>query len=116
MTLGNTEIYWRKANQIHGWFINNCAGGEDNNCEDISVSRDNLVDLHKICGVLIDTRSTELAMDWLPPTPGFFFGGYEIDDWYWQNVEETHAKLGELLDRITEENKYDYEIEYYASW
>jgi len=116
LTLSNTEIYWRKANQIHGWFINNCAGGEDNNCEDIKVSRDDLVELYDTCTVLLNSKSRELAMEMLPPTPGFFFGTYEIDDWYWQDIEETHTKLGELLDRITEENKWNYEIEYYASW
>ncbi len=110
-----TAIYWRKANQIHGWFVNKLADGVDE-CQCIRVTRDNLVDLHHICGQLIDTRSTELANELLPPTPGFFFGGYEIDEYYWQDIEETHKQLTELLDEITEENKWNYEIEYQASW
>jgi hypothetical protein len=110
-----TAIYWRKANQIHGWFVNTLANGVDE-CQVIPVPRDNLVALHGRCAVLLDTRSTELAMELLPPTPGFFFGAYEIDDYYWVDVEETHKELTELLDEITEDNRWDYSIEYQASW
>ena len=110
-----TAIYWRKANQIHGWFVNELADGVDE-CQRIRVTRDNLVDLHNICSQLIDTRSTELANELLPPTPGFFFGAYEIDDYYWRDIEETHEQLTELLDEITEDNRWNYSIEYQASW
>lgn len=40
--------YWRKANAIHGWFIRECANGVDN-CEDIYVSREKLVELRDEC-------------------------------------------------------------------
>ena len=36
--------------------------------------------------------------DVLPPTPGFFFGGTEIDDWYKQNLEETISALEPLIE------------------
>ena len=110
-----TAIYWRKANQIHGWFVETCGDGVDE-CQRIRVSRDRLVELHSICGQLLDTKSTELAHELLPPTPGFFFGGYEIDEYYWRDVEETHQQLTELLDEITPENYWNYDIEYQASW
>jgi hypothetical protein len=110
-----TAIYWRKANQIHNWFVNTLADGVDE-CQTIRVSRENLVALHNRCGVLLDTKSTELAMELLEPASGFFFGSTTIDEWYWQDVEETHKQLTELLDEITEENQWNYEIEYQASW
>lgn len=110
-----TAIYWRKANQIHNWFVNTLGGGVDE-CQRIPVTRENLVALHNRCGVLLDTKSTELAMELLPPASGFFFGSTAIDEWYWQDIEETHKQLTELLDEITEENKWNYEIEYQASW
>lgn len=110
-----TAIYWRKANQIHNWFVSTLANGFDE-CQVIPVSRENLVALHDRCGVLLDTKSNELAADLLPPTSGFFFGSTDIDEWYWQDVEETHKQLTELLDEITEENKWNYSIEYQASW
>jgi hypothetical protein len=55
-------------------------------------------------------------MELLPPTSGFFFGSTNIDEYYWQDIEETHKQLTELLDEITEENKWNYCIEYQASW
>lgn len=33
--------YWRKANAIHGWFVNECADGVDE-CQEIPVSREQL--------------------------------------------------------------------------
>jgi len=110
-----TAIYWRKANQIHNWFVTYLANGVDE-CQRISVSRGDLVNLHRICGQLIDTRSTELANELLPPASGFFFGSTDIDEWYWQDVEETHKQLTELLDEITDDNQWNYSIEYQASW
>jgi hypothetical protein len=110
-----TAIYWRKANQIHNWFVNTLGGGVDE-CQVIPVSRENLVALHNRCGALLDTKSTELAMELLEPASGFFFGSTAIDEWYWQDIEETHKQLTELLDEITEDNQYNYRIEYQASW
>ena len=110
-----TAIDWRKANQIHNWFVTYLADGVDD-CEPISVSRGDLVILHDRCSTLLDTRSNELAMELLPPASGFFFGSITIDEWYWQDIEETHKQLTELLDEITEENKWNYKIEYQASW
>lgn len=115
VTVEWTAIYWRKANQIHNWFVSTLANGEDE-CQRIPVPRDNLVALHDRCSVLLDTKSDELAADLLPPTSGFFFGSTNIDEYYWQDIEETHKQLTELLDEITEENKYNYRIEYQASW
>jgi hypothetical protein len=114
-----TVIYWRKANQVHGWFVDKLADGVDE-CQRISVSRDNLVKLHETCSVLLDTRSNELARELLPPTDGFFFqaGGGEakLDEGYWLDLQHTHEELSKLLEQITEENKWDYNIEYQASW
>ena len=114
-----TVIYWRKANQVHGWFVNKLADGVDE-CQRISVSRDNLVNLHETCSVLLDTRSTGLATEMLPPMDGFFFQGgggpAKINEGYWLDLEHTHEELSKLLEQITEENKWDYNIEYQASW
>jgi len=38
------EIYWRKANAIHKWFVDNVQDGVDE-CQDSYVSRENLEDL-----------------------------------------------------------------------
>jgi len=102
--------YWRKANAIHDWFIKN-AGVEDN-CKPIQVSMSDIVALRDVCQKVIDEGTEETAMELLPPVSGFFFGGTEIDDWYWDDIKGTLTKLNELIDNNTE----DQEFEYQASW
>lgn len=40
--------YWRKANQIHKWFIDNCADGDGNQTE-MSVSDEQIKELYQLC-------------------------------------------------------------------
>lgn len=39
---------WRKANQIHSWFVNNIQNGKDD-CQNYEVSKDNLESLLSVC-------------------------------------------------------------------
>lgn len=93
--------YWRKANAIHGWFVRECADGEDE-CQRIYVSLEKLRKLRDTVQKVLDYRDAHpgedvegYAMGMLPPTEGFFFGAYDIDDWYWEDLENTI----EILDR-----------------
>lgn len=47
--------YWRKANAIHGWFIKNCADG-DEDASGMSVSRDKLKELRETCIKVMDEK------------------------------------------------------------
>lgn len=49
--------YWRKANAIHGWFVRECANGVDE-CQDIYVSKDKLVELRNACVEALTHRHT----------------------------------------------------------
>lgn len=40
--------YWRKANQIHKWFIDNCANG-DGDRREMFVSSENIKELYNLC-------------------------------------------------------------------
>ena len=40
--------YWRKANQIHNWFVNNVQGGEDD-CKPYYVDKEDLQKLLDLC-------------------------------------------------------------------
>lgn len=111
-------MYWRKANAIHGWFIDNCADGEDN-CQPVRVSRKQLVELRdttkKVLSMRGDITAQEEAELYLPPTSGFFFGSTDIDEYYYQDLEHTLEGLDNLLNKIPEEN-YSTEFTYQASW
>ena len=45
--------YWRKANQIHNWFVNNIQGGIDN-CTYYEVTKEQLEDLLSVCKRVLD--------------------------------------------------------------
>jgi len=84
--------YWRKANQIHSWFVKNVQGGEDN-CGEYYVSKDKLKDLYNaVCGA-IHKKDPNI----LPPASGFFFGSTDIDEWYWQDLKNTKKNLERIF-------------------
>jgi hypothetical protein len=87
--------YWRKANAIHGWFVNNVQGGEDE-CRPHEVSAEQLEQLRVAVQGALDAHDTmteegakEVAMRLLPPCKGFFFGSSDIDEWYWGDLRTT---------------------------
>lgn len=87
-----TCAYWRKANQIHKWFVDNVQSGNDN-CGEYYVSQDKLKELRDLCQKALDNRDPNL----LPPQAGFFFGGTDIDEWYWQDLKNTIAQLDRIF-------------------
>lgn len=105
-----TGITWRKANQIHNWFVENVQNDEDD-CGSYYVSIEDLKRLHKaVCDVLKDNSK---AKELLPTGSGFFFGSTDYDEWYFKDLEHTKEELERLFD-----HKYigDFEFEYQSSW
>mgnify|MGYP007049617583 CR=1 FL=1 len=100
--------YWRKANQIHKWFVENVQSGTDD-CGYYDVSRQDLIDLKEICNKVIANK--ELAPTTLPTESGFFFGATEYDDWYYNDLSETV----EMLDKALNLGK-EWDFEYHSSW
>lgn len=100
--------YWRKANQIHNWFVQNVQNGVDE-CQNSYVSREKLEELLDVCTKVIADNT--LAETLLPTGSGFFFGSTEYDEWYYKDVSNTIEYLTEIL----KEEDAD-EFEYYASW
>ena len=101
--------YWRKANQIHKWFVDNVQDGEDN-CREYSVDREQLQKLLDTCHKV--KADASLADEYLPPSEGFFFGSNEIDEWYWQDIDSTIEMLTDTLTHTPE----DYGFTYQSSW
>lgn len=100
--------YWRKANQIHRWFVENVQKGIDE-CQSSYVSRENLEELLNLCQLVAANHS--LADELLPSASGFFFGGTDYDEWYYNDINSTIKYLTEAL----EDESAD-EFEYHASW
>ena len=87
-----TCAYWRKANQIHNWFVTNIQGGNDN-CGEYYVSQDKLTELMVICEHALENKDPAL----LQPQAGFFFGTTDIDEWYWNDLTNTITQLRRIF-------------------
>lgn len=88
--------YWRKANEIHDWFVQHCQNGVDD-CKEYYVTREQLKELVDLCKeVLADKRSAEKK---LPTKSGFFFGSTDYDEWYLEDLKSTIEQLTPLLDQ-----------------
>lgn len=103
-------MYWRKANAIHKWFVDNVQEGEDD-CKEHLVSIDDLKQLLSVVNSVL--QDTSLAEQLLPPTSGFFFGSASVDEWYWKDLENTRDRLNELLSSPDIE---ELDIYYQSSW
>lgn len=101
--------YWRKANQVHGWFVKNVQFGNDD-CREYDVSRAELQGLLTACQNV--KQDPSMAEKILPPSEGFFFGTNEIDEWYWHDIDYTI----ELVSRVLRTASEDWNLTYQASW
>jgi hypothetical protein len=100
--------YWRKANQIHKWFVDNVQNGEDD-CGEYYVSHEKL----KMLLELAKTSHARKDPSYLPPQEGFFFGGTDIDEWYWQDIKNTITQLEKIVNLPDFERLSFY---YQSSW
>ena len=104
--------YWRKANAIHNWFVENVQNGNDN-CGTYIVSDEKVDELLSICKMVLDNRS--MAEKFLPTKSGFFFGNTEYSDFYFEDIENT-VKILERAKQLRETKKFAYELTYSSSW
>ena len=110
-TVNVNVAYWRKANAVHDWFVKNVQGGEDD-CKPYHVSREQLIELQKICERVYKSGDPELAGELLPTASGFFFGDTDYDEYYFEQIEWTAKRLGLLLEKMPE----DIDFYYQSSW
>ena len=103
-------MYWRKANAIHSWFVNNVQDGVDD-CKEYWVSEEKLQELIDLCSKVIETKDTTL----LSPKTGFFFGSQETDDWYFIALADTVKKLTKELE-FCRNTKSSGDFYYQSSW
>ena len=107
---------WRKANHIHGWFIENVCDGTDE-CRPIWVASEKLQELVDICYKVLkalDKKNYKRAETLLPPMEGFFFGSYDIkDEWYRQDIEYTIKEIEPILQK---KRNVDSDFYYITSW
>jgi len=104
--------YWRKANHIHAWFVNECGQGIDK-CQTIPVSQKKLIELLERLNRVQKSHRKLIAEELLPPQGGFFFGRTDIDDDYWEGINESIK----IISKVLKETDFETErIVYQASW
>lgn len=104
-------LYWRKANAIHQWFVENVQKGVDD-CGTYPVHPEVLADLYGRIKAALSDRQESGAAEHLPTQGGFFFGSTDYDEWYWHDLEVT---LKELDERMPDLVKVD-SLSYHSSW
>jgi len=135
--------YWRKANHIHKFFVDNVQEGEDD-CEDYPVYLEHIKDLLDRCKKVVESfqnsekttvkvkngwnqegdtycnvevfTNTKVAQELLPCSSGFFFGGTEYDEYYLGQTIETIEMLEEILKENNNDEFLTEEYYYTASW
>lgn len=90
-------MYWRKANAIHKWFVDNVQDGVDE-CQKSYVSKEKLQKLLETCKAVL--ANPDQAEKILPSQSGFFFGGTEYDEWYMKDIEKTIKVLEDIVPRM----------------
>jgi hypothetical protein len=101
--------YWRKANAIHHWFVENVQRGIDD-CKEYEVTKAQLEELLSTVNKVLDDFS--LAEELLPTTTGFFFGGTEYDEAYLEDLKITKESLDRILKEHCDTDTYYYQ----SSW
>jgi hypothetical protein len=130
--------YWRKANAIHKWFVDNCQEGNDD-CRFAYVEHKQLTELYENCKtilasielveakitngytfkdgkkvpILVDgvtIKNPDVAKELLPTEGGFFFGNTDYNQWYVEYIKETI----EILKDVINDDSGDYY--YQSSW
>lgn len=138
--------YWRKANAIHKWFVDNVQGGEDD-CRPYYVEAEQLQQLLDICkevrkkAIIVNGKvcngetlkdgkwekiyqngktieNAEEISKILPTQSGFFFGCTDYDEYYMNDIYDTIEILEKVLkeNKELEEQKIYPEYQYRASW
>ena len=133
--------YWRKANAIHRWFVENVQNDVDD-CDYYEVSKEQLEALLNICKEVKASAqlekgwvkngetlangqwcpnyvegetivNPEVADELLPTQDGFFFGSTEYDQYYMQDILDTI----DIITKVLETTDFEREmITYCSSW
>lgn len=102
--------YWRKANAIHKWFVDHCQEGRDE-CQKTWVGKEQLEELLATVEKVLENN--ELAAELLPVQSGFFFGGKNYNEWYFEDLRLTRQICEDALALMNQPN---WDIYYQSSW
>ena len=106
----NEVMYWRKANAIHKWIVDNCQGGVDK-CQLAYISHEQLHQLFNLCVKVLLNKGS--ANKLLPTESGFFFGPTDYDEYYYEMIDDTAEELQKIINSPFFETSF---FVYASSW
>ncbi len=110
MTVEYQLAYWRKANAIHNWFVENIQEGKDE-CQKVDVTIDQLKKLLNVVNKVIE--NPELGPSLLPTKKGFFFGSYDYGECFMEDCKTTKI----MIESIVNNDRFkSWSISYQSSW
>lgn len=110
-SLSEEAVYWRKANHIHRWFVEHVQDGEDDCDYHREVTASDLKELCSLCESVLAARDRKVSETVLPTQGGFFFGGTEYNECYYEDVEYTR----ERLEKVLKETDFEKQALFYCS-
>ena len=114
------SYYWRKANHIHAFFVNNVQAGDDDQGM-YEVTEEHLLHLKSLLESAISTYdSVELSEEEkneeleeiLPCQEGFFFGDTSYDEYYHEDNKGTLEYVNLVLDQMD----FEKNMLFYTCW
>lgn len=104
--------YFRKFNALHSYIVKTFANGIDN-CQDILLYKADIAKIKKVLDDILKVGTEEKAKETLPTQSGFFFGGTDYGEYYFEEVKVAADLMQSFLDNFDFEN---YQLVYRASW
>lgn len=106
-------VYWRKANMIHKWFVDNIQEGKDD-CGTYLVSHSDLRILLNTVKEVLENRNK--AEDLLPCASGCFFGVTDYNEYYFNHLTQTKEMLERALKDFTQSGRENGVGDYKIGW
>ena len=105
--------YFRKFNALHSYIVKTFANGIDN-CQDIILYKEDVEQIKKVLDEVLNAhQQVEKAKELLPTQSGFFFGGTDYDEYYFEDVKVAADLMQSFLDNFDFDK---YQLIYEASW
>ena len=109
----NEVAYWRKANMIRQWFVDNTDYNVEDDCVYHKITKDDLRELMATCVDVLAIRDDSFSAAELPTASGFFFGDTEYNEYYYDDVAST---IRQLVDVFQTTDWNEEEVYYYEWW
>lgn len=96
------EYYFRKVNCLQGYFEREI---DIQNCDIKGISKEHIEKIQDITNYILNNKNDiEYINENFPTTQGFFYGSYEIDNDYFEDIAYINEIINEILENFDSED------------